>query len=363
VSSINEVVSISSSIFTPTLSNVKYFQNVASASAGTDLGGYWETVYDSSPTSSLATPLLDMTYGYSTGSAFNLPVTVSSSQNAKIKVYREMASLLLGNPDSVFTVNSQPQTECFFIMVKRNIQKDELKKGSIQLVINNPTVATQITASDQGAPTLFAQTFGGDYAPLLFNGTGSQIGQVWYQAGVIVLPDQLAWPTSTAWSGTVNLNQAEFSSSINQLVDGMRTNLQQINLNNQTNLYSSIFFLRAQNAEFNYSSNPTFVDSQQRIRVTSGSNILQTRTYITTAGLYDANDNLLATAKVNMPITKSPDTETILRVRLDYRSLPNQLEGLSIPGSRVNRRGEAAGPFLSREYEDYSLGFDSEKNL
>jgi hypothetical protein len=45
---------------------------------------------------------------------------------------------------------------------------------------------------------------------------------------------------------------------------------------------------------------------------------LQTRTYITTIGLYDANDNLLAAAKVNKPITKSPDNEAIFRIRLDY---------------------------------------------
>jgi hypothetical protein len=317
VSSINEVVSISSSIFANPL-NVKYFQNVASASAGTDLGGYWETSFDSSPTSSLSTALLDFTYGYATGSSFNLPVTVSSSQNEKIKIYREMASVLLGDPDSLFTVNNQTQPECFFIMVKRNIQKDELKKGSVQLILNNPTVPTQVTASDQGAPTAFKQTFGGDYAPLLFAGTGSEIGQVWYNAGIIVLPDNLAFPLATAWSGTTNLNQCEFSGCLNNLVDGLRVNIQSINFNNQTNLYSTIYFCRAQNTEFNYSSNPTFVDSNQRIVVTSGSNILQTRTYVTTIGLYDANDNLLAAAKVNKPITKSPDSEAIFRIRLDY---------------------------------------------
>lgn len=315
VSSINEVVSVSSSIYANN-NNIKFFKNIASASADFDLGGYWESVYDSSPTSSLSTALLDLTYGYATGSGFNLPVTVSSSQNEKIKIYRHFASVLLGNPDSQFTINNQPAPECFFIMLKRGIQKDEIKKGSTNLVLNR--TSTQITASDEGATTAFKQTVGGDYAPLKYFGTGSEVGQVWYNAGVIVLSDDLGWGGSTFWSGSKTLDNLQASGSINNLVDGLRLHIEKINLHNQTNLYSTIYFCRATNTEFNYSSNPTFVDDNKRIRVTSGSNILQTRTYVTTIGLYDANDNLLAVAKVNKPITKSPDNESIFRIRLDY---------------------------------------------
>lgn len=127
VSSINEVVSISSSIYAFN-QNVKKFSNIASSSAGDDLGGYWQSVFDSSPTSSFSTALLDATFGYATGSAYNLPVTATASQNEKVKIYRQMASSLLGNADSLFTINGSPASECFFLMIKRNIQKDEIKK-------------------------------------------------------------------------------------------------------------------------------------------------------------------------------------------------------------------------------------------
>ncbi len=315
VSSINEVVTISSSIYA-TEANVKRFRNISSASAGTDLGGYWETIFDSSPTSSLSTALFDMTYGFATSSVYNVAVTTTSSLTEKIKVYRELASTLLGNSDSTFTINSAASPECFFIMVKRNIQKDELKKGSVSIVINRG--ATQVTASDDSAATNFKQTVGGDYAPLKYQGTGSEIGQVWYQAGVIVLSDDLAWNTGVTWSGSVTLINAQPSGTINQLVDGLRNHIEKFTVHNQTNLYSTLYFCRATNAEFNYSSNPTFVDANKRIRVTSGSNILTTRTYVTTIGLYDATDNLLAVGKVNKPIAKSFDSESIFRLRLDY---------------------------------------------
>lgn len=315
VSSINEVVSISSSIYSNN-QNVKLYRNVASASAGPeyDLGGYWQSAFDASPTSSLSTGLLDMTYGYSTGSALNLPATPSASQNEKIKMYRHFASVLLGDADSQFTINSAAAPECFFIMLKRGIQKDEIKKGATSLIVAQN--AAQFTASDEGAASSFKQTVGGDYAPLKIN--GSEVGQVWYNAGVIVLSDELVWPTATTWSGSKNVHQQQMSGNINGLIDGLRTHVEKIQFHNQTNLYSTIYFARANHAEFNYSSNPTFVDDNKRIRVTSGSNILQTRSYVTTIGLYDANDNLLAVAKVNKPVTKSPDNESIFRIRLDY---------------------------------------------
>jgi hypothetical protein len=314
VSSINEVVIVSSSIYANDL-NIKYFTNIASSSAGADLGGYWQTVFDSSPTSSFSTAIMDMTYGYSTGSSYNLPVTSTSSQNEKIKIYRQMASTLLGNPDALFTINGSTATECFFILVKRGIQKDEIKKGSTALILNR--TSDSVTGSDDGAVVNFKQTVGGDYA-ILSDDLDNEYGQVWYNAGMIVLGATASWPGDTPWSGSKTLEELEVSGTINQNVDGLRNHIDKIALHNQTNLYSTIFFCRAYNSEFNYSSNPTFVDDNKRIRVTSGSNILSTRVYITTIGLYDPNDNLLAVAKLNRPITKSPDTEATCRIRLDY---------------------------------------------
>ena len=67
---------------------------------------------------------------------------------------------------------------------------------------------------------------------------------------------------------------------------------------------------------FNYSANPTYV---------SGSKIVTKRfakdqpvSYLTTVGLYSADNELLAVAKVSEPLRKDPNTELTLRVRLDY---------------------------------------------
>lgn len=313
---INETINITGSLV-GNLLNTKFYKNIASGSAGIDLGGYFETCYDSSPTSSLSSPLLDISYGISTGSVYNASVTTTSSQSDKIKIYRQWAAALLGNPDSTFTINSTARREAVFISFKRNVTKDEIKKGTVAFTMNS-TAPTQYTASDAGASVNFQQSLGGDFAPLKYNGTGSEVGQVWYNAGVVILHPDSAWGAVTLWSGSKSLINAQSSGNINSIVDGVRTHIEQINLNNQTNLQSSIYFCRAFNNEFNYSSNTTFTDNSGLIRVTSGSNILTTRTYVTTIGLYDENDNLLAVGKVNRPVLKSPETEATFRLRLDY---------------------------------------------
>jgi hypothetical protein len=335
VSSINEVVTMSATLFYGAgETNVKTFTNIATASAAPYLGGYWQTVFDSAPTSQASTALFDITYGCSTGSSLIIPGLASGSIDEKTKVYREMASMLLGSPDARFTIGSGTKDEAFFILIKRGLMKDELKKGSVYVVLSGGagegSVVACVTASDNGAATSFKQTVGGDYAPLYSGSSTVEVAQVWYNAGVIVIPAsgvQLPWSGSEYWipggyrnalATETRLTTSLSATSIDSLAYGLRRHIQKLNFHNQTNLYSTVYFCRATNTEFNYSSNPTYVDESQRIRVTSGSNVLQSRAYITTVGLYDANDNLLAVGKVNKPITKAPDTESIFRIRLDY---------------------------------------------
>jgi len=42
------------------------------------------------------------------------------------------------------------------------------------------------------------------------------------------------------------------------------------------------------------------------------------KVYITTVGLYNDNNELLATAKLSKPVQKSFDRELLVKVRLDY---------------------------------------------
>ena len=89
---------------------------------------------------------------------------------------------------------------------------------------------------------------------------------------------------------------------------------------NDTTINSTIYFCRATADEFNYSSNPTFTDSDGRIRVIEQGqeNNQKAFTYITTVGLYDPAENLIAVAKLSRPIEKNDEKVLTVRVRLDF---------------------------------------------
>ena len=80
---------------------------------------------------------------------------------------------------------------------------------------------------------------------------------------------------------------------------------------------SNYVFVRARNAEFNYSQNPTFIDSTTGgVRFTDF--ISAPQTFITTVGLYNDNGDLLAVAKLSKPLKKDFTKEALIRVKLDF---------------------------------------------
>ncbi len=90
---------------------------------------------------------------------------------------------------------------------------------------------------------------------------------------------------------------------------------------NQTIINSTLIYCRKTADEFNYSSNPTYVDSStNRIRVIETGNEATQKAFcfVTTVGLYDASDNLLAVAKLSRPVEFNNEKDVTIRVRLDF---------------------------------------------
>ena len=89
---------------------------------------------------------------------------------------------------------------------------------------------------------------------------------------------------------------------------------------NNTKINSTLVFCRATADEFNYSSNPTYTDSEGRILVIDESQQGEQKSFafVTSVGLYDANEELLATAKLSRPVEKNDEKDLTFRVRLDF---------------------------------------------
>jgi hypothetical protein len=83
------------------------------------------------------------------------------------------------------------------------------------------------------------------------------------------------------------------------------------------NVSTSHYFVRANNREFNFSNNPTFVTGSTGQFVQSLFE-RDPHVYITTVGLYDDSNELLAVAKTSKPIEKSFDKEVAIKVKLDF---------------------------------------------
>jgi len=88
---------------------------------------------------------------------------------------------------------------------------------------------------------------------------------------------------------------------------------------NVTNINSTLYFCRATADEMNYSANPTFRDSNGNIVVVDSSDsYARTFAFVTTVGLYNENNQLLAVAKLSRPIEKNDERDLSIRVRLDF---------------------------------------------
>ena len=82
------------------------------------------------------------------------------------------------------------------------------------------------------------------------------------------------------------------------------------------NVSTQHFFVRATNREFNYSNNPTYTKVDGTFSETTFENDPQT--YITTVGLLNNSNELIAVAKTSQPINKSFDKEVLIKVKLSF---------------------------------------------
>jgi hypothetical protein len=178
--------------------------------------------------------------------------------------------------------------------------------------------------------------------------TTNTVGQIYYERGITVFDLAKIMSGTQHVSGTIDsisslgISQignatgnplAKFipdlmvSGSMDDIVDHIAScrfqsgSYSATTFQNNTNINSTLIFCRAGADEFNYSQNPTYIDPDtNRIVVIEAGQEAKQRsfTYITTIGLYDANDNLLAVAKLSRPVEKSSEKDLTFRLRLDF---------------------------------------------
>lgn len=124
--------------------------------------------------------------------------------------------------------------------------------------------------------------------------------------------------------GIIILNATEFELTLTgNDSDDDEYQIHQVLLNNMSdfiarrteNVSTQHFFVRATNREFNYSNNPSYVTNG---RFTNQLFEEDPKTYITTVGLYNDSNELVAVAKTSQPIEKSYEKEILVKVKLSF---------------------------------------------
>jgi hypothetical protein len=283
--------------------------------------GMFQSVYDYPYLSSSANHIFDISYGYSSNLANPSNLLNSKKQN----IYNQMAQILVGY-DSTGSIRkfdsdgnffgssalSGVMDAAVFVNYSRLLVKDEIKKETFILDIMSGSTVHAI--GDYGANTDYrlnspAGEFGILYTSSLGINTNSGIGLLYYQAGIAVITASSdIFQSGSDFVGTL---------SISGTADKVREVWVDNDFQNTTELNSTIYFCRAGNNEYNYSANQTYL-SESQIQVKNQIVAQPPVTYVTTVGLYSADNELLAVAKLSEPLKKDPATELIFRVRLDY---------------------------------------------
>ena len=322
--------------------------------------GMFESVYDYPFLSSSANHIFDLTVGVGANDAQYASIT--SQKQKKNNIYNQFAQTMVGyditgaihqfDADGILGTGSTI-TQALFIPFSRLLTKDEIKKESFEMIIGVNSGATTaftetIKVFDSGAINNYrVNSPAGEYGLLYatnstgapISGTAGQaggasavpVGLVYYQAGMAVLNLTATFGealTEAAITGILSQSITSWSAggegyianltgaTIQSFADNFRRRIQNISFNNTTELNSSIYFCRVGHNDYNYSSNPTYL-SGSKIRVKNNSTDTPVA-YVTTVGLYSADNELMAVAKLSEPLRKDPTQNYTIRVRLDY---------------------------------------------
>ena len=152
-------------------------------------------------------------------------------------------------------------------------------------------------------------------------GSGSY-GSFYPETGMLVLnPKLLTSKTSSANS----FDQVIFNLSQSAAINGFNHSLlfnaisgsEYFAARREEQKRSSYYFCRVRNNQFNHSQNPSYFSGSGAAIINKGF-IQNPKSYITTIGLYNNKNELLAVSKLSQPLLKDMNTEALFKVKLEY---------------------------------------------
>jgi len=302
-------------------------------------GNYYVNVFDTATTQSIQ---FAIAYGNSLGSGSAVYNPAVNGLSPTSTIFGQWQDLVIGDENTNFTFGAITSSEMFALPVERACYKESLFLGSLTLNLSGSSGSIKLT--DNSAYVTSVQFCAAGRVFQLITGSAGVISSNltrntsdgysvnsgsygWFlpDIGTIILnPLALAAPavsggiglqySGSAFSGSATYsNQTNANSQLYRAISGSTG----FTLNSQETIVSDYIFVRPRSSEFNYSENPSFISGSTG-EVLYPQFINNPQVYITTIGLYNDTNQLLAVAKLSRPLAKDFTKEALVRVKLDF---------------------------------------------
>jgi hypothetical protein len=295
---------------------------VSNGQIASDSGRYYNNVYNidpDTPGNSNAEIQFAVAYGHIRGSGSQYYDNNIPGLSPSRTIYGQFINLLFGEDENAsldFGGSGGANFDFLAIVVNRARYKQAILPGSLQIrvsgqptiyITDNSNIISTAEYTNAGRRyALGSGSFGNGVMPV--GSTNGVYGYLYPDIGVIIL--------NTVAVAGLGLNRAPDVNGDNPAK--LIADLTQFYLQSEETTASDYIFCRARNAEFNYSINPSFAVSASAGTILYSDFIQNPTTYITSIGMYNDNNELLAVAKLSKPLKKDFTKEALVRVKLDF---------------------------------------------
>ena len=311
---------------------------------GSGTGDYYISVYNGGDPQDVNSEVqFDIAFGAKDGTGWT-HFTQGISSSVTSTIYGQYQNIIYGDENSEFIFGGVSQSYFYAITLDRSRYKEKLLPGTFNLKLSSDLNLTdnskdqsvlsfneagrvyQIVKGVNGQAVGIDDTPNGAVAPGM-TASGSY-GLFLPDIGTIIL-NAKALDLSSGDGGvalgteyTANAIPVNNPGSITEGNNSLKlfnkiSTEESFQLNAEETISSDFIFVRARNSEFNYSENPSFISGSQGT-VIYDKFINNPQTYITSVGLYNDTNDLLAVAKLSKPLKKDFTKEALVRVKLDF---------------------------------------------
>ena len=309
-----------------------YTSSVQNAS---NSGQYYVHVYQTGSTNTTAAVQFDIAYADEDGSGSLWYNALVPGKSPSSTIFGQYQNIALGDDIDPFIFGNVTSSYFYALSIERARYKESLALGVMSLSLkgtqnitltDNSKISTGDVYGNAGRVyQIVSGSEGVVYTGTNANGwtaTKGSYGLFLPDVGLILLNGE-ALDLSSGNGGIAlatgrnsNTNDANMG-KLFTAISSSTSDGNYFRLNSQETLASDFYFVRAQNSQFNFSSNPSFISGS------TGALLWPTmqnnpQTYITTVGLYNPNNELCAVAKLSRPLVKDFTKELLVRVKLDY---------------------------------------------